>query len=35
MRVHLHGDREEGAFPEMLINVGDGKANNYCSTVRK
>ena len=27
MRVHLHGDREPGAFAEMLINVGDGKAN--------
>ena len=27
MRVHLHGDREAGAFAEMLINVGDGKAN--------
>ena len=34
MRVHLHGDREEGAFAEMLINVGDGKENNYCSTAR-
>ena len=28
MRVHLHGDREAGAFAEMLINVGDGKAKN-------
>ena len=27
MRVHLHGDRETGAFAEMLINVVDGKAN--------
>ena len=27
MRVHLHGNREVGAFAEMLINVSDGKAN--------
>ena len=27
MRVHLHGDREAGAFTEMLKNVVDGKAN--------
>ena len=27
MRVHLHGDKEAGAFTEMLINVGGGKAN--------
>ena len=27
MRVHLHDDREEGAFAEMLINVFDGKVN--------
>ena len=27
MRVHLHGDREPGAFAETLINVGDEKAN--------
>ena len=27
MRVHLHGDREAGAFAETLINVGDEKAN--------
>ena len=27
MRVHLHGDREAGAFSETLINVVDGKAN--------
>ena len=27
MRFHLHGDIEAGAFAEMLINVGDGKAN--------
>ena len=27
MCVHLHGDREVGAFAEMLLHVGDGKAN--------
>ena len=27
MRFHLHGDIEAVAFAEMLINVGDGKAN--------
>ena len=27
MNIHLHGDREVGAFAEMLINIGDGKAN--------
>ena len=27
MHVHLHDDREAGAFAEMLIHVGGGKAN--------
>ena len=27
MRVYLYGDREAGAFAEMLIDVVDGKAN--------
>ena len=27
LRNHLHGDKGTGAFAEMLINVGEGKAN--------